>query len=190
MPLPASLVALAIVASGCADDPAPDPPPPEARAQQPDEDPADESLRLHVPPRLIHRARREAVGLLRLPDALRAQTLADRRAEQTLDYRTLRAAPDAHEEASVSFEGHVGLVRSAGPRLWILALMTRSDGDRWVDPLYVLSVVPPELPTDGGAVARVDGWVVGERTIGQHTLPLVVAYHVERASAPGGAEDQ
>jgi hypothetical protein len=75
-------------------------------------------------------------------------------------------------------------VRSAGPRLWILALHTRRDGERWRDPLYVLSVVPPRLPPDGGATARIDGWVVGERTIGRHALPLIVAYHVERTDAP------
>lgn len=78
----------------------------------------------------------------------------------------------------------MGLVRSAGPRLWIMALHTRRDGNAWRDPLYVLSVVPPGVPPDGGATARVDGWVVGERTIGRHPLPLMVAYHVERTGEP------
>ena len=31
----------------------------------------------------------------------------------------------------------------------------------------------------GGALVRVHGWVVGERTIGRHALPLVLAYAVE-----------
>jgi len=136
-------------------------------------------MRLHVPPRSIHRARREAAGLARMPETIRRQTLDGRRAEDQPNYDAIRLDAASHEHASVSFEGRVGFVRPAGPDLWILPLFTRQDGERWVDPLYVLSVVPPDVPPEGGAVARVDGWVVGDRTIGQNTLPLVLAYHVE-----------
>ncbi|HJL16699.1 MAG TPA: hypothetical protein RMH99_13635 [Sandaracinaceae bacterium LLY-WYZ-13_1] len=151
---------------------------------------AGEPTRLNVPPRTIHRARREAAGLYRMPSGLRGQVLGQRRAEHETTYTALRADPDAHADEGVSFEGRVGLVRSAGPRLWVMALHTRREGARWTDPLYVLSVVPPQLPPDGGAEARVHGWVVGERTIGRHALPLLVAYHVERLdeAADDGAQ--
>ena len=194
-----SITALLAVplAFGCAEEPAPaERTEVEAEVERETERPSEEegeATRLHVPSRLIHRARREASGLSRMPESLRAQTLADRHEEATLSYADLRAEPDGHEERSVSFEGHVGLVRPAGPRLWILALQTRREGERWVDPLYVLSVIPPDLPPDGGASARVVGWVVGERTIGRNALPLILAYDVERTdgeSAPGGAEDE
>jgi hypothetical protein len=69
-------------------------------------------------------------------------------------------------------------VRPAGENLWILALRTRSEGRAWRDPLYVLSVVRPGL--EAGASARIDGFVAGERTIGRHALPLIVAFHIER----------
>ncbi|MBX3270732.1 MAG: hypothetical protein KF729_10745 [Sandaracinaceae bacterium] len=113
---------------------------------------------------------------------LRRQTLERRRALEAPSYRALREDASAHVDARASFEGRVDLVRSAGPRLWIFPMMTRADGERWVDPLYVLAVVEPRLPA--GAVARVDGWVVGERRIGQYTLPLIVAYSAEALDAP------
>ncbi len=152
----------------------------QADERQADEEAAGEALRLHVPPEQIHGARREAAGLYQLPRALRAQTLATRRAQPAPSYAELRVDADAHARERVSFTGRVGLVRSAGPRLWILALHTRQDGDRWLDPVYVLCPIPPLLPHDGGAIATIDGWVVGERTIGEHALPLLVAYYVER----------
>ncbi len=132
-------------------------------------------MHLGVPPEAIHRARLEARGLGRVPESLRAQVLE--RARETIEYAELRAHPDAHANERVSYEGNVGLARPAGDRLWIVALQTRADGERWTDPLYVLSVVPP--PQIGRA--RIDGWVVGERTIGQHALPLIVAFAVDQA---------
>jgi len=62
-----------------------------------------------------------------------------------------------------------------------MALQTRRDGARWRDPLYVLSVVAP--PANIGR-ARIDGFVVGRRTIGRHALPLIVAFHIEPAQRP------
>lgn len=150
------------------------PPPPEDR----------EAVRLGVPPELLHRAREEAAGLERLPASLRQQAIERGRERGSPPYDGLRREIAAHENARVSYEGHVGLVRPAGTGLWILALQTRRDGERWLDPLYVLSVVPPGLPRDGGATARIDGWVVGERTIGRNALPLIVAFHVERSPEP------
>lgn len=179
----APLLCLALLSfvSGCAEDPAPtrpaDPPPAEA---EPVEDGPGEPLRLGVPPRAIARARQEAAGLYRMPPALRQQTLDSRRALPAPSYAELVADADAHANERASFEGRVAFVRSAGPRLWILPLQTRRDGEQWTDPLYVLSTIPPMLPVEGGSVARVDGWVVGARTIGQNTLPLIVAYHVAR----------
>ena len=165
----------------CAEDPPSAGPPKEPTSGLAGEAEADsgEATHLGVSAHTLARARREAVGLSRMPPSLRIQTLVRRRQEPQPSYAELRADADAHLDASVSFEGRVGLVRPAGPHLWILALHTRRDGERWVDPLYVLSVLPPRLPADGGARARVDGWAVGPRTIGQHTLPLVVAYEVE-----------
>ena len=142
-------------------------------------------LRLEVPPRAIARARQEAAGLARMPAALRAQTLARRREAPAPDYAQLVEDADAHAHERASFEGQVGFVRPAGPRLWILPLFTRRDGARWADPIYVLSTIRPDLPVAGGVVARADGWVVGTRTIGQNTLPLIVAYSV-RADAGSG----
>jgi hypothetical protein len=114
-----------------------------------------------------------------MPASLRAQVLE--RARGTIDYAELRAHADAHANERVSYEGNVGLARPAGDHLWIVALQTRRDGERWTDPLYVLSVVHPGVPPAGGVRARVDGWVVGERTIGSHALPLVVAFAIEPA---------
>ncbi len=174
-----SILALALVAGACAEDPPParpvEPPAPAEEAPEP--------LRLGVPPRSIARARQEAAGLYRMPAALRRQTLTARRALPAPSYAELVTDADAHASERASFEGRVGFVRSAGPRLWILPLHTRRDGERWVDPIYVLSTIPPLLPVDGGAIARIDGWVVGARTIGQTTLPLIVAYYVERTDA-------
>lgn len=147
-----------------------------------------EPLHLEVPPRLIARARREAAGLYRMPPALRRQILERRRAERGPSYQELRDDPTAHAHAGASFEGRVGFVRSAGPRLWIMPFHTRRVGDRWVDPIYVLSTIPPQLPIDGGALARIDGFVAGERTIGRNTLPLIVGYYVERLDAPASDE--
>lgn len=147
-----------------------------------------EPLHLEVPPRLIARARQEAAGLYRMPLTLRRQTLERRRAERGPSYEELRADPDAYAHRSASFEGRVGFVRSAGPRLWILPLHTRRAGERWVDPIYVLSSIPPPVPFEGGAIARVDGFVAGERTIGENTLPLIVGYYVERLDGPASDE--
>ena len=132
-----------------------------------------------MPAELIHEARRESTGLYQLTPALRAQTMASRREEPAPSYAALREDVDAHARERVSFTGRVGLVRSAGPRLCIMALHTRQEGDAWRDPLYVLAVIPPLIDPEGGVVATIDGWVVGERTIGQHTLPLIVAYYIE-----------
>lgn len=167
----------ALLSFGCDETP-PEPPAeaPEAPPAAPSGEPA---MRLNVPPRTIHRARREAAGLARMPETIRRQTLESRRAEAQPAYDAIRLDAASHERAGVSFEGRVGFVRPAGDALWILPLFTRRDGERWVDPLYVLSVVRPELPAEGGVVARVDGWVVGDRTIGQNTLPLLVAYAVQ-----------
>ncbi len=177
------LLALALV--GCAEDPAPpataaEPAPVEPAEATDEASEPGEPLRLNVPPRAIARARQEAAGLYRMPAALRRQTLAARRELPAPTYAELLSDADAHANERASFEGRVAFVRSAGPRLWILPLQTRRDGERWADPLYVLSTIPPMLPVEGGSVARVDGWVVGARTIGQNTLPLIVAYHVER----------
>lgn len=167
----ASLIALAGCAEERADEPA-------ARAEAAPREP-DDAVHLGAPADLIHRARLEARGLERMPEALRARALAHGRERGTVPYAELRAHADAHASERVSYEGDVGLARSAGERLWILALRTRRDGERWIDPLYVLSVVPPHVPPVGGVRARIDGWVAGERTIGHHALPLVVAFHVE-----------
>ena len=178
----AGWIALALALSACGQEAAPEPEEPPA-AEAPAE-PAEEEGAVHlgVPAEAIHRARLEARGLARMTDAIRAQVLERGRANATLDYAELRAHPDRHADARVSFEGRIGLARSAGEQLWILALQTREEGDRWTDPLYVLSVVPAEVPAEGGVPARIDGWVVGERTIGRHALPLVVAFSVQ----PGG----
>jgi hypothetical protein len=161
---------------GCAQEPVAEPAPeptPEVRVEAPPED----AVRLGVPAETIHRARLEARGLARLSASLRGQALESGRTRSSPTYAELRADADAHHDARVSFDGRVGLVRPAGPGLFIIALSTRQDGARWRDPLYVLSVVPPEVPE--GGLARVDGWVVGERTIGRHALPLVMVFHVE-----------
>ncbi|MEZ4338541.1 MAG: hypothetical protein R3B82_18120 [Sandaracinaceae bacterium] len=184
----ALVIAIALVAAGCQEDPPPAEPPASAAepaeaaeaAEPPTEGEPGEPLRLGVPPRSIARARQEAAGLYRMPAALRRQTLERRRAQPAPSYAALVEDADAHANERASFEGRVAFVRSAGPRLWILPLQTRRDGERWTDPLYVLSTIPPMLPIEGGSIARVDGWVVGARTIGQNNLPLVVAYHVER----------
>lgn len=163
---------MALGLAGCAEEP---PAPPVV----PQEAPREEPVRLGVPPETIHRARLEARGLERLSESLRAQALERGRAREEPSYAALRADADAHRDARVSLEGRVGLVRPAGPGLFIMALSTRREGERWRDPLYVLSVVLPPIPE--GATARIDGWVVGERTIGRHALPLVVAFHVAPA---------
>lgn len=180
MSRPIVIALCALLALACEEAPpeAPEAPPDEPPVAAPQGEPA---MRLHVPPRLIHRGRREAAGLARMPGAIRRQTLEARRDEDQPTYDAIRLDAASHERAGVSFEGRIGFVRPAGDALWILPLFTRRDGERWVDPLYVLSVVPPELPAEGGAVARVDGWIVGDRAIGQNTLPLVLAYSVERA---------
>lgn len=158
---------------GCAEEVAPV----EAVAPVEEAAPAEEGVRLGVPAETIHRARLEARGLERMSEGLREQALERGRAREAPSYVELRAGAEAHRDARVSFEGRVGLVRPAGPGLFIVALSTRRDGERWRDPLYVLSVVRPEVRE--GAIARFDGWVAGERTIGRHTLPLVVAFSVE-----------
>lgn len=173
------LCALGLPLGACDSAPAAPPPEEEADEEEADEQEPSEALHLEVPPELIHEARREAAGLYRLPRSLRAQTLAERRAEAGPSYAELRAHPDLHERERVSFTGRVGLVRSAGPRLWIMALHTRRDGERWADPLYVLATIPPLIDPDGGVVATIDGWVAGERRIGRHALPLIVAYYIE-----------
>lgn len=168
--------ALALVlVLGCAEEPVAPLAPPVVQEIAPAED----GVRLGVPAETIHRARLEARGLDRMSESLRAQALEHGRAREAPSYAELRAGADAHRDVRVSFEGRVGLVRPAGPGLSIVALSIRRDGARWRDPLYVLSVVPTDVPE--GAIARFDGWVVGERTIGRHALPLVVAFHVERA---------
>ncbi|MGE0789955.1 MAG: hypothetical protein AB7S26_30050 [Sandaracinaceae bacterium] len=165
-----------LLTGGCdgADAPTPvEPPPP------PTTDDVEEPLTLGVPPEMIHEARREAAGLYRLPRSLRAHTLEERRAAAAPAYAELLADADAHARERVTFTGEVSLVRSAGPRLWIMVMKTREADARWVDPIYVLATIPPSVPPDGGIVATIDGWVVGEREIGQHTLPLIVAYYIE-----------
>ncbi len=170
-----SVIGVALLTLGACEPEAPSAPPtapPEAEVGEP--------LRLGVSPHQIARARQEAAGLYRMPRALRVQTLERRRALPAPTYAELRAGADEHARQRASFEGRVAFVRSAGPRLWIFPLQTRPVGDdAWADPIYVLSTIPPQLPFDGGALARVDGWVVGDRTIGRNTLPLVVAYYVE-----------
>ena len=173
-PILAGLIALS---SACDEPPAPPPEAPAEGAPAPAPPGREEGQRLGVPPEQIRRAREEAAGLARLPEALRRQALEGRAESPT--YRALRADPDAHAHEAARFEGRVGLARGAGPGLWILALHTRREGERWIDPLYVLSVVEPGVPPDGGVEATVYGWVVGERRIGRHALPLIVAYAVE-----------
>ncbi|MFK7991536.1 MAG: hypothetical protein AB8I08_36305 [Sandaracinaceae bacterium] len=171
------LCGLVLAMVGC--DAAPSETPPRAAPEPPDEAaPQETGVPLGVPPEQIHRARREVVGLERMPASLRQQTLAARRDPDSPNYAALREDADVHAHAAVRFSGRVGLAQPAGDRLWILALHTRQEGDEWRDPLYVLSVVDPEVPADGGVRATVHGWVVGERTIGQHALPLIVAYAV------------
>ncbi|HEY8431903.1 MAG TPA: hypothetical protein VIL20_26180 [Sandaracinaceae bacterium] len=171
-------IALALALAGCAEDAQPAPEGvPQHEARYADAPVEAEGVRLGVPPRAIHRARREAEGLARMPESLRRRALERGRERGSPSYAELRRDPSAYEDARVSYEGDVGLVRPAGERLWILALRTRREGDRWTDPLYVLSVVPPGVPER--TRARIDGWVVGERTIGRHTLPLVVAFAIE-----------
>lgn len=136
--------------------------------------PQEEGEALGVPPEMIPRARREARGLSRMSDRLREEALARHRAVP-LAYADLRRDPDSHAGEEASFEGQLALVGPAGENLWIVALKTRRDGARWLDPLYVLSVVDPG---EQGRIVRVDGWVVGARRIGRHTLPLVLAYSV------------
>ena len=180
-------LALALALLGGCEDPAPAPSPrpaPPAPVAPVEEERA---LHLEVAPRLIARARREAAGLRRMPPGLREQTLARRAEERGPSYAELRADAEAHAEASVVFDGEVGFIGPAGPRLWIIALQTRRRDERWVDPLYVLSTAEPTFAQ--GTIARIHAWVVGERTIGRHTLPLVLAYSVERldpARAPPG----
>jgi len=180
--------ALLACGSGCEESPPDVSPTPEADSAEPAATSADEvsePTRLGVSPREIARARQEAAGLYRMPLALRAQTLARRREQPAPSYAELRAGADAHATERASFEGHVAFVRSAGPRLWILPLHTRRVGpEQWADPIYVLSTIPPMLPVDGGSTARIDGWIVGDRTIGQNTLPLMLAYYVEQLDAP------
>lgn len=135
----------------------------------------EEGQHLGVPPALIQRARREARGLHRLPPSLREEALVRNRAGAP-SYADLRRDADAHASEPASFEGQIALIRPAGARLWIMALKTRRDGERWTDPLYVLSVIEPTI--EEGAIGRVDGWVAGNRTIGRNTLPLIVAYSI------------
>ncbi|MCB9594622.1 MAG: hypothetical protein H6719_17950 [Sandaracinaceae bacterium] len=181
----AAWLVAALALTACEPEATPDPP--AAAAEAPADPEVSEPLRLGVPPRAIARARQEAAGLYRMPTALRLQTLERRRALPAPTYAELRADADAHANERASFEGQVGFVRTAGPRLWILPLLTRRSGEQWVDPLYVLSTIPPMLPFEGGVVARIDGWVVGARTIGQHTLPLIVGYHVQPIDPPAEA---
>lgn len=162
----ASLIAM-LLALGCGQEPTGEDLPVRA--------PSEEPTRLHVPPALLERTRREAQGLSRMPESLRRRALEEGRGREMPDYRALWAHAADHTEARVSFRGHVGLVRPAGRDLWIAALLTRREGERWVDPLYVLTVT--DATALQGRVARIDGWVVGERAIGQHTLPLVIAFH-------------
>ncbi len=172
---------LALLLAGCVEEEA-SPPREVPAASAPDADDAEEEgVHLGVPAQTIHRARREVVGLARMPEGLRRQAIERGRERGSPEYAELRADPGAHENERVSYEGEVGLARPAGQRLWIMALRTRREGDRWTDPLYVLSVVPPSVPEH--EVARIDGWVVGERTIGRHALPLVVAFAVEPAAS-------
>lgn len=161
-----ALIAFGLLLSACVEEPAPEPAPEPTPAEP-------EGQRLGVPPALLARAREEASGLSHLTPALQARALEGRIPAAQPGYGALRRDPAAHAEARVALEGRVGLARPAGEHLWIVALMLRRDGERWVDPIYVLSVVPPP---DEGAVARAYGWVVGERTIGRHALPLVLAY--------------
>ncbi|HBQ10596.1 MAG TPA: hypothetical protein DEF51_05180 [Myxococcales bacterium] len=168
---------LTLLLVACAEEPAPDAP---TSAASESERPSDEQgQRLGVPPAQLARARREASGLSHLSPALRRQALAGQDADDQPSYVALRRDADAHADASVHLRGRVGLVRPAGGHLWILALMLRREDAGWRDPLYVLSVVEPDAPPEGGALVRVHGWVVGERTIGRHALPLVLAYAVE-----------
>lgn len=154
-----------VLALACACDPEPPPEPPRVAVE--------EGRALGVPPGMIDRARREATGLARLTPRLRDEALARHR-EGAPSYAEVSGDPREGDPAS--FEGQLALIRPAGDRLWILALKTRRDGARWTDPIYVLSVIEPELAE--GATARADGWVVGPRRIGRHTLPLVLAYSV------------
>ncbi len=170
--------ALAVVAS-CTE-PAPTDPPSAEVAPTTAPPAREEAGRLDVPPGLLQRARDEAAGLDRLPASLRQRALERGRERGSPTYESLRRDTAAHEHQRVSYEGHVSFVGPAGAGLSIMALSTRREGERWVDPLYVLSVVPPGVPASGDASARIDGWLVGERTIGRHALPLVVAFHVER----------
>lgn len=184
----ALLFAGLLLVLGCTEERATSEAAPEAEVPaEPEAEPRDEEgVRLGVPAQTIHRARREALGLERMPESLRRQAIERGRERGSPSYAELRRDPSAHENARVSYEGEVGLARPAGERLWILALRTRQDGERWIDPLYVLSVVPPEVPEHGRA--RVDGWVVGERTIGRHALPLVVAFAIEPLEGSGSRQ--
>lgn len=174
-----ALLMLALLSAGCVDERASAPAPREQQRPHRDDAEREEAVRLGVPAATIHRARREAVGLDRMPESLRRHALERGRERGSPAYVELRRDPSAHENERVSYEGEVGLAREAGERLWIVALRTRRDDARWTDPLYVLSVVPPNVPEH--ARARVDGWVVGERTIGRHALPLIVAFAIEPA---------
>jgi hypothetical protein len=152
---------------------APDAPPAGEPAQEEERGEA-----LGVPPGMITRARREAQGLVRLRGRLREEALARHRTNPIV-YADLRRDPDAHVDEEASFEGQLALSRPAGDRLWIVALKTRRDGERWTDPLFVLSVTEPDRE---GAIVRIDGWVVGARTIGRNTLPLILAYAISETA--------
>lgn len=172
-----SVLLVALVSMACAGEPVSTEP---AVAEPAIAAEREEVVHLGVPPGLMTRAREEAAGLGRLPESLRRRALERGRERGSPPYESLRTSTSAHEGARVTYEGRVSLARSAGTGLWILALQTRADAERWRDPLYVLSVVPPGLPPEGGARARIDGWVVGARTIGRNTLPLVLAFQLER----------
>jgi hypothetical protein len=163
------IVLVVLVLSACEAEPPPSEPPAPA-------EPVEQGRPLGVPPQMIARARGEAAGLERLPPSLLARALERNREAGSPSYSALARDPSAHAEQHASFEGQLALVRPAGERLWIIALKTRRDGERWTDPVYVLSVVEPGVAE--GSVARVDGWVVGPRAIGRNTLPLIVAYSI------------
>jgi hypothetical protein len=161
-----AFLSVAIFALACGEDPTPPPAPA-----------PEQGIPLGIPPQTIARARREARGLANLPANLRAQTLERGRSRGSPSFAELAGHTETHVDDRVSYAGRVGLVSPAGDRLWIMALQTRRAGDVWTDPLYVLSVVDPAI--EAGARARIDGWVVGPRRIGRHTLPLIVAFYVE-----------
>jgi hypothetical protein len=158
-------VVIAILLASCGEGEAP-----EQNAAEPEQ-----PSHLHVPPITIARARRQALGLSQLPPDGRRTALEQGRARGSPSYTELRANADRLADTRASYAGRVSLVRPAGRRLWIVALMTGEN--RRSDPLYALSVVDPSSLE--GRDARVDGWIVGERTVGRYTLPLLVAFYFE-----------